>query len=288
MKIILTKGLPASGKSTWAREFIKGKKDWVRVNNDELGSMLFGETFAEGRGHQIDSFRHDLINKALDKDLNVIIDNTNLHPKHEEYVKELVTTTYTKYTVEIKDFTHVPLNECIKRNKARANPVPEKVIRGMYTQYVLPNTNKPTQDTTLPKAVVFDIDGTIARMVGRSPYDDTKYYTDEPIPEMIELLKMYRANGHYTIFLTGRHEKGRAITIKWLKDKCGIEPGTYMLLMRDDGDKSPDFEYKELIFRANVSGKYYVPIWFEDRIRNVEMARTKLGINALQIGDGDF
>ena len=53
MKIILTKGLPASGKSTWAREFIKGKKDWVRVNNDELGSMLFGETFAEeiGRAH---------------------------------------------------------------------------------------------------------------------------------------------------------------------------------------------------------------------------------------------
>lgn len=34
--ILILKGPPASGKSTMAREFIKGKVDWVIVNRDSL------------------------------------------------------------------------------------------------------------------------------------------------------------------------------------------------------------------------------------------------------------
>ena len=40
-KILVLCGPPASGKSTYAREFIKGKIDWVIVNRDSI---------REGRG----------------------------------------------------------------------------------------------------------------------------------------------------------------------------------------------------------------------------------------------
>jgi F0F1-type ATP synthase epsilon subunit len=35
----MLQGIPASGKSTWCREFIKGKKDWVIVNRDAIRNM---------------------------------------------------------------------------------------------------------------------------------------------------------------------------------------------------------------------------------------------------------
>jgi len=295
--ILLLKGLPASGKSTFAREFLKTNDGWIRVNNDELGAMLYGQLWVEGKSNELDYTRKLIIENAMLKKRNIIVDNTNLAPKHEEYLKEIIeehnndqigAKTPELYKLEIKDFTHVPLSECLKRNKLREHPVPEKVIRMMYTQYVLPNIKPKEVDKTLPKAAVFDIDGTIATMTNRSPYDATKYYDDAPIESMIDLVKMYIANNHHIIFLTGRHEAGRATTIKWLKDKAGIEPKDYTLLMRKDGDKTPDFEYKEAIFKERVEGKYHIPIWFEDRQRNVDMARNKLGINALQVGDGDF
>ncbi len=296
-KIILCKGLPASGKSTWAKEFIADKKDWVRINNDDLNAMMFGEAFSDKGGSTTDSVRLELVDYFMTKKKNIIIDNTNLHPKHHDYFVELL-AEYNDgqkevkspeiYALDVKDFTNVSLNECLKRNKARANPVPEKVIRMMHTQYIKPTQKVVTQDKTLPKAIIVDIDGTIATMNGRSPYDATKYYTDEPIEDMVDLVKMYLANDHKLIFLTGRHEAGRAVTVKWLKDKCNIHAKHYDLLMRKDDDKSPDYEYKELMFNTHVKDKFYVPVWFEDRIRNVMMAREKLGINALQCGDGDF
>lgn len=35
-KMIVLQGCPASGKSTWAKEFIKDKPNWVIVSRDEI------------------------------------------------------------------------------------------------------------------------------------------------------------------------------------------------------------------------------------------------------------
>lgn len=41
LKIILCKGLPASGKSTWTRELIdKNPEKYKRINKDDLRAML--------------------------------------------------------------------------------------------------------------------------------------------------------------------------------------------------------------------------------------------------------
>jgi predicted kinase len=295
-KIVMCKGLPASGKSTFAREFVKGKKDWVRVNNDELSDMLFGEVFASDRSDLIDSMRKQLIESALAKKLNIIVDNTNLHPKHEEYLTKLVEThneasIYTKeptlYGFEIKDFTHVPVQTCIQRNKNRVNPVPDKVIYSMHAQWIAKEPKVLVQDKTLPAAIIVDIDGTIANMKDRKPYNHALCYEDDPYNEVLELVHLYKASGHKLIFVTGREEYSRAPTERWLRDKARID-GDYLLYMRPDKDKTPDTEFKLDVFNKHIQGVFNVKLVLEDRSRMVEMYRTTIGLPCLQCAPGDF
>lgn len=132
-KVIILQGCPAAGKSTWAREFVKGKKDWVIVNRDSI---------REGRGDywipEQEKFISELevfhIRKALEYGLNVIIDATNLNPttlaKWDAIAKEF------SAEVEIKAFD-ISLDEAIKRDSERSRSVGEKVIRDFYNRYKL-------------------------------------------------------------------------------------------------------------------------------------------------------
>ena len=292
-KIVMCKGLPASGKSTWAKEFVKGKKDWVRINNDELGAMLFGELWAEGRNTTIDSTRETLIEYAMKAHRNIVVDNTNLHPKHEAYLKELVEAhnqeaQFSKkpelYEFEIKDFTHVPVAECILRNRKRENPVPEKVIYNMNKQYLLKEGPTLVQDDKLPKAILVDLDGTVALLNGRSPYTIKGIIDDLPNKPVVDLVQRYMKD-HKVIFVTGREEAARVDTISWLA-KHGFPHGTYQLHMR--GPEPSDVVFKKMVFDTYIRGKYYVSLAIEDRTRVVNLYRHDIGITCLQCADGDF
>lgn len=290
----MMKGLPASGKSTWAKEFVKGKKDWIRVNNDELGLMMFGELFAEGRSDDIDRARKQLITLAMSRLDNIVVDCTNLHPKHEEYLKDLVfkhneSVIYTPkpelYSFEIKDFTDVPVEECIKRNKKRDNPVPDKIIYQMYRSYIAKEHQYVEQDPTLPKALIVDLDGTMADCSHRNPYDAKKCGDDAPIDFVIEIVKRFQSD-HHIIFVSGRDAKYMKETIDWLTNKAGLKAGLYSLYMKPD--KAADLGFKQEIFDAHIKNKYYVTFVLEDRTHMVQMYRHKLKLPCLQVADGDF
>lgn len=292
-KIVMLKGLPASGKSTWAKEFIKGKKDWIRVNNDELGAMLFGELWAEGRSDDIDRARKQLITLAMSRLDNIVVDNTNLHPKHEEYLKDLVfkhnesvmhTPKPELYSFEIKDFTDVPVEECIKRNKKRENPVPDKVIYQMYRSIAKEHCYAE-QDSSLPKAIIVDLDGTVADCSHRNPYDAKRCGEDIPIDFVIEIVKRFQTD-HKIIFVSGRDVKYQKETKEWLKEKAGLIESNYLIFMKPD--KAADLSFKQEIFDQYIKDKFFVSFVLEDRSHMVQMYRHKLKIPCLQVNDGDF
>ena len=298
-KLVMNKGLPqlGSGKSTWANEFIKGKKDWVRINNDDIQLMTFGEAFAKGRGDFLDKIRMNLVDFMMDQNMNIIVDNTNLHPKQEAYYRTLVEErnfsvqnggSGEAYEFSIKDFTTVPIGECLIRNRKRPNPIPDKIIYDMHNQYLKKEVPMLEQDKTLKKALVVDLDGTMALITSRSPHDMKRVYEDEVNEPIRDLVYIMKETGHTIFFISGRDESTRADTERWLAEKAGFAKSGYHLYLRPDKDPRPDTEYKKQVFEQELKDKYYVDFWIEDRWRMTHAVRNELGITCLQCADGHF
>ena len=141
-KIILTRGIPASSKSTWAKqEVLKDPEHSIRINRDDLRNMS-GKYWVPARENYILSCRNLLLNTAIYIKFNtIIIDDMNLNPRDINYIIKAVNVfnkvleSKNQYKIEFKDFTNVPLNICIERDSKRENPLGEKVIRDIFNKY---------------------------------------------------------------------------------------------------------------------------------------------------------
>jgi predicted kinase len=133
-RIFMTVGLPASGKTTWAREYVTSNLSTIRVNKDEIRQMLHNGIYSEGREEFVIAIRNSIIRTALDAGCDVIVDDTNFNPKHQMSISAIA-HEYDAL-VEIKNFTDVPLEVCLERNHERGYPVPQEAIERMHEQYV--------------------------------------------------------------------------------------------------------------------------------------------------------
>nr|DAR48379.1 MAG TPA: polynucleotide kinase [Bacteriophage sp.] len=133
-KFIICRGLPASGKSTWAKQWVlEDPEHRVRINQDDIRLML-GKYWVPSREKLVQEIQFDAIVEALCRKFDVVIDNTNLNKKVLEKFDRLI-KTFEDYEIEYKDFFDTPLSVCIERDKNRELQVTEKVIRGFYNNY---------------------------------------------------------------------------------------------------------------------------------------------------------
>ena len=133
-KIIVVRGIPASGKSTWAKEWVlEDPTHRVRVNMDDIRNML-GKYWVIEREPLVKRIKENAIYNALDFGYDLIIDNMNLNPKEIASIKRIV-SGYPEYSIEFKDFFDVPLDVCIERDSKRDNPIGAKTITDIYNKY---------------------------------------------------------------------------------------------------------------------------------------------------------
>ena len=133
-KLIITRGLPASGKSTWAKQWVlEDPEHRVRINQDDIRLML-GKYWVPSREKLVQEIQFDAIIEALNREFDVVIDNTNLNNKVLDQFNRLI-RTFEDYEIEYKDFFDTPLSVCIERDKNRDLQVTEKVIRSFYNNY---------------------------------------------------------------------------------------------------------------------------------------------------------
>jgi len=296
LKLIMTQGLPGSGKSYWARQ----QKNFAVVEKDQIRLELAkkGWTWSPEREKaDVIPERDRQIEECLAQGVSVISSDTNLQREHKVQLSKLARRYNAHFETVRFD---VPLEVCLERNQAReTGRVPDNVIKTMYNQYIANNPDvwpvssqsqyKPTPvspDETLMDAIICDLDGTLALNNGhRGHYEyDTCDQDDLNWPIWKIVRTFHDAHQWQIIYLSGREELGRESTEKFLK-KFDCPPGP--LFMRTSGDHRKDRIVKLELFDANVRGKYNVRFVLDDRNQVVSMWR-ELGLTCLQVADGNF
>lgn len=293
----IIRGLPGSGKTTLAASLVT--EDCVRVSRDDMRAMLTCNPAKQVLDFDLeDAITVGLQATAgalLDKGVSVIVDETNLRRRN---VKAWVNLA-AQHGAEIVDHTtfDVTVDEAIERDARREHQVGARAIRDMHSRFLnkqapeLPEPDRAElvdpyeQDWSKPSVWLVDIDGTLADMGDRNPYDETRVLDDQPnfpIDHLVEAIT--EGSGDGIVLMSGRSEACRATTALWLR-RHGIH---YRALhMRAAGDNRKDAVVKRELFDQHIRGNYNVIGVLDDRQQVVDMWRS-LGLTCLQVASGDF
>jgi len=322
LKIILTVGIPASGKSTWAKDEVRKNPEGVtRINRDDLRTMMSNYHFSDSNEKLVVSAKVFMIRQALLYGRDIIIDETNLNRRNFDDVCKLAKDMNIDCMVMEKPF-FIELDEAIARDAKRegSGKVGEEVVRkfwkksgGAQHKHYKPrveiiqrqteqsiSASKPEFNASLPMALVCDLDGTLSlfnakRNDGsvdvryenahvRTPYDASKCDEDLLNEQVAAVIESLNKEGYHIIFCSGREDCYRAPTETFLKKHLSL---SYDLYMRKTGDLRKDSVIKEEIYQTHIAPFYNVFLVLDDRTSVVNFWRSK-GLSCWQVAPGDF
>jgi len=280
-KLLLLKGLPASGKSIKAKEIMEASGNFVRINYDLMREMLHFNKFSQIHEGITQSLARSLVRELLNTAHNVIIDNCNLSEKHR-----IIWSTIAKdcrATFEVIDLTDVPWMTCVARDRMRDHPVGDHVIMKMALQYNLADLG--------PKVVICDLDGTLCDTKWRVEHlrkqqkDWEKFYDgipyDQPREDVLKIYLDYLNEGCTGVLVSGRPEKYRHVTEEWLNS---FKIPRFVMLMRENHDLRQDDVVKKYILDTYLNKDDIVAV-IDDRLRVLRMWQSE-GLYTIDVGDG--
>lgn len=302
--IHITTGLPASGKTTAARQLLADSHGSMRrINLDDLRNMLDhnGTDRPWSKAHEATALdvQDAAVRCAITGGFDVVVDNTHLTPGIPKRIKAAAAG---QAAFVVHDFTHVPIDECIRRDALRGPAsVGEAVIRRLADNHAKATRNgwrltagwlndqpvvEPYEpDLSLPSAVMCDIDGTLALHDGRGPYDFERCGEDRLNTPVRRALVSFRlANDDFIVLLSGRDEEYRPQTEAWLARHAVPYDE---LWMRPAGDRRRDDIVKAELFDEHVRHRYRVHVSLDDRDRVVDLWR-RMGLPTWQVNYGNF
>lgn len=304
--LIVMRGLPGSGKSTWAAARVAEEPQTTAVVSRDLYRMMLHATASPVDGvmeDEITELEADAAVRLMARGHTVIVDDTNLPQRRVREWLGLAEAARAGW--QVHDLTDVPLATCLERNRGRGRVVPEDVVTAMYRHYVADGRARPRAWEPIPggfdavgvgaryvpvpgtpEAVLVDIDGTVADHTGvRGPYDWSKVSLDRPNRPVVDYVRLLAARMR-VVFVSGRPESCRADTQEWLARCVGVRYDA--LLMRPDDQRGTrDSAVKLALFDARIRDRYTVHSVLDDRSRVVAMWRS-LGLTVLQVAPGMF
>jgi len=247
----MLRGLPASGKSTYAKEKVKKDGNWVRVNRDDIRAML-GTRWSPSSERLTVEVEKAIAFEALQMGRNVIVDDTNLGPKHESLWKRFCEefndaqeneSRHVKFKLTEFD---TPFDLCVLRDFGRQNGVGRNVIAKMAARYgrlLWPDN----------PIVLVDIDGTLAdgshreHLVRTEPKQWDQYLElcnlDAPVVPVFEWVAEL-SKDHTIVIVSGRGAEREQKTYDWF-NKIWVEKAApyfpvFQWFFRNAGDHRPD------------------------------------------------
>ena len=137
-----------------------------------------------------------------------------------------------------------------------------------------------------PSAWIVDLDGTLALMGDRGPFEWHRVGEDQPnLPVVMATQALAAHPGVDAIIaLSGRDGSCRGQTVRWLD---AHEVPYNDLYMREPGDFRADQIVKEEIYRDIIEPRFNVIGVLDDRNKVVAMWR-RIGLVCFQVADGAF
>jgi len=143
--------------------------------------------------------------------------------------------------------------------------------------------------------IIVDIDGTLAdcthrlRFIKDGKKDWDGFFAacdrDKPVEVVCRMVNSLLHNdANRVILCSGRPERTRAVTERWLYDQMMLRAPLYM---RADGDyRADDIIKRELLARIRADG-FNPVLAIDDRKRVVDMWRSE-GLICAQVAEGEF
>lgn len=298
-QVFALSGLPASGKTTLAKEWLaEDPENRERVNYDELRLELYGPDWRFNHKEE-DLMRVEARKRAsaaIKAGKSIVVDNTNLTQGSRTTWKQFAYKRGAEYLEQELD---VPVSACVERDRLRTGKarVGRAVIERMalfhgwidWNDYPALNWNTSNKDF-----VVVDVDGTLADCEHRKHYvrgegkkDWGAFFSecskDILIKPVADLYWLLQEAPYHMLVVSGRPiDQCGIVTEDWLRSH-NIHPKH--LFMRNGGDYRSDVEVKEEILE--ILPKERIAYVLDDRDSTVQMWRRN-GLACLQVAAGDF
>lgn len=311
-KLTITVGLPGCGKTTWANQQVRSsKKKTININRDMIRldtcSSVHDYRYSKANEKYTTSVQIDKAKHAFENGWDIIVSDTNLSREVQNMWKErakqhgyhFVVKDFFKEHCENGEYVHdyfalksfVTL--CKERNLKRMDSVPESVIDTMVEKYYLSDMKVDTNvfDPTLKYCIIVDIDGTLAHMNDRNPYDEKNVHHDTPdhvvIDSVLADVMYYKSKGIEleVRIMSGRHDVCYSLTEMWLTDN---NVPYSQIHMRKADDNRPDDIVKYELYREHIHNKFNVVKVYDDRDKVVKMWRELLGLKVFAVAPGNF
>lgn len=269
-------GLPASGKTTLARQAVKSDGNSARVNRDDLRAMMFDSVWSGKREQVVIDCEKAIAEVLMRHNMNAIIDDTNLQQRHRDMWSEFAKTRGLAFSAQTVD---TPFEECVKRDAGRDKSVGRPVIERLAAQGELISWgDRPI--------VIVDIDGTLCdgshrqHLVVGDKKNWTAYFelcgSDTPIEFVIRWVAALKTE-HTICLVSGRPDTYQRETLAWLW-RHNVEFDH--IFMRSGGDKRPDTDVKLDILK--LLPKEQIAFAIDDRPRVIKMWREQ-GIRVIPV-----
>jgi len=300
LQIKILVGAPGSGKSTFARYFLRTEENWMRLCRDDYRTMQFASGYmSKHEEYLIVDMIDSAIEALLLKRCNVLIDATHCRKVYiDHYIERfnhLADISFKLFDIDIDTLAA----RCKKRFQQTGKFIPVSVLKKFVEEVevlkkqfdfgLLPKTDfhQPVavQDPALPKAIICDLDGTLALMSDRNPYDATHCDNDTLNEPVAGVLRRYFENGCQILLISGREDRFTEPTIRFL-EKYAIP--YHQLWMRKIEDLRKDAYIKREIYDKEIAGKYFIEFVLDDRNQVVEMWRKELHLPCFQVNYGNF
>lgn len=310
MKLVLLKGLPASGKSTEAKRLVDSGQ-YVRVNRDTIREMLLcprddGQKAFNGKVEKIvTKISQDSVRSIMESGkFHIVVDECNLNVKYmDKWAK--IANEYN-YTVDVRGMG-VSIEECIRRDANRTPNVGERVIK----QMAIRNGLLKGYDVA-PKApfkignsiVLCDVDGTLSDLTHRRHWVNTddeknaergcgkarknwkKFFEtmseDTLRQSTYDILQKYVDDGYTIVLVTARPDDYLVDTVDWMT-KYNVHYD--FMLMRKAGDYRRDDIFKQEILDTWFPNKDLIEVVIDDRPQVIRMWREN-GLKVIDVGNG--